>query len=275
MKYLSYFALPLVLSLSACSPKKDPLSNAAGDPIPKELALILARAEKGDANAQFELFQKYRKMERTKEGDVEAAKWCIRAAEQGHAEALGFVYNLYDTGQGIPRDDTKALEWLLKAAEAKPSSNLYRWVAERYEQGKGTPKRPAVAIVWYKKALDQDDKLSAYRLGMIYWEGEGVSKDYKEAVAYFQEAAALGDHDDARYHLAKAYANGNGVPKDPVQAYAWIRILMLEPEGMALKRLLENVLTEAQKKEAKEMKAKLEDIAVQTHQARMKTRAQN
>jgi uncharacterized protein len=263
MKYIPYLAVALAISLSACKSKK----------VPKELDPVLKRAEKGDANAQYECYLKYRQLPETKENKAEAAKWCIKAAEQGHEGALEVAYDLYDTGFGVPRDSEKTLFWLLKSAEVRQSSTKCRWIAERYVEGKGTPTNPENAVLWYKKALDLNDKEAACRLGELYWNGQGVPRDYAEAVAYFQEAVSTGG--EGRYYLAKAYTEGNGVTKDPVVAYAWIKDLYLDREGMTLKNLLENVLTEEQEKEAALMFPKLKETAIKVHQDRVKARSTN
>jgi TPR repeat protein len=272
MKFIPHLALALAVCLSACNSKRKGLSFGSGSSVPPELIPVLARAEKGDVDAQFEFFQKYRHLATTKEAQAEAAKWCIKAAEQGHVGALGFAYDLYDYGQGVPKDSAKAFEWLLKAAEAKSSGMLSRWVAERYEQGRGTKQQPQMAINWYEKALDQNDVVSAYRLGKIYWNGKGVPSNIEEAIGYFHEAFFLGS-DGARYYLAQAYAEGKGVTKDPVQAYAWIKNVSSDAEGATLRNLLENVLTDEQEKEAEKMTHELRNKANQVRQERMKKRA--
>jgi uncharacterized protein len=271
-KLLPCLVLALAVTLSSCKSKKDSDSIGAPESIPAELSPVLKRAKAGDADAQFEFFRQFRQLARTKEDQAEAAKWCIKAAEQGNVQALGFVYDLYDHGQGVPRDPVKALEWLLKAADAKQSYMLSRWVAERYEQGEGTPKNTEKAILWYQKALDQNDREAAFRLGEIYWNGNGIPRDYAEAVAYFKEATVSGA-DGAHFYLAKAYTDGNGATKDPVEAYAWIRTVALGAEGMTLKRLLENILTEEQKKEAERMTPKLKEAANKLHKERMEARS--
>jgi TPR repeat protein/CHAT domain-containing protein len=51
--------------------------------------VIVEKAERGDAEAQFNLGLMYQKGEGVAQNDVEAAKWFRKAAEQGHAAASG------------------------------------------------------------------------------------------------------------------------------------------------------------------------------------------
>ena len=60
-------------------------------------------------------------------------------------------------------------------------------------------------------------------LGRMYDIGEGVPKDYAEAVIWFRRAAEQG-YAVAQFVLGLMYANGDGVPKDDVQAYAWFNV---------------------------------------------------
>jgi TPR repeat protein len=74
-----------------------------------------ARADQGDAAAQFGLGQKYSR------GDApdspQAAEWYRKAAEQGHALAQYNLGLMYANGHGVARDDAEALLWIRKAAE--------------------------------------------------------------------------------------------------------------------------------------------------------------
>lgn len=51
-----------------------------------------------------------------------------------------------------------------------------------------------------------------YRLGMLYYMGQGVPEDEKQAVFYWKKAAAQGSA-DAMFHLGSAYLFGNQVAR--------------------------------------------------------------
>lgn len=59
-------------------------------------------------------------------------------------------------------------------------------------------------------------------LGYLYHTGEGVERDYAEAVKWYRLAAKQG-HPDAQYNLGVAHAFGEGVERDPARASNWYR----------------------------------------------------
>ncbi len=59
-----------------------------------------------------------------------------------------------------------------------------------------------------------------FRMGLIYFEGDIVSKDARQAAGWFRKAAEQGDT-LAQINLGALYANGNGVERDDARAYAW------------------------------------------------------
>lgn len=72
------------------------------------------------------------------------------------------------------------------------------------------------AIYWYKRGIELNDVDSMIYLGKMYLEGDGVEKDYTEAVKYFKMGADLyGERPwagQAMQELARCYIKGYGVP---------------------------------------------------------------
>ena len=68
-------------------------------------------------------------------------------------------------------------------------------------------------VDWYKKSADQGNAVAQSQLGMMYYVGEGVSKDYKKASCWFKKSALQGIA-PAQYNLGVMYSNGNGVSQD-------------------------------------------------------------
>lgn len=60
------------------------------------------------------------------------------------------------------------------------------------------------------KAANNGDAESQYKLGNMYYLGEGVSRNYFEAIKWYREAAKQG-HAKAQNNLGVMYANGKGV----------------------------------------------------------------
>jgi hypothetical protein len=59
-------------------------------------------------------------------------------------------------------------------------------------------------------------------LGLMYANGEGVGRDYDEAVNWYRKAAEQGDA-KAQNALGVMYHNGFGVKRDDKEAKKWFR----------------------------------------------------
>ena len=80
-----------------------------------------------------------------------------------------------------------------------------------------------------KIKAEQGDEDAQWELGWMYYKGQGVPRDYKEAAKWFRKeakqyrkAAEQGDG-KAQLVLAERYSNGEGVPKDYAEATKWLR----------------------------------------------------
>ena len=73
-------------------------------------------AEQGDAMAQYNLAQCYRKGYGVPQNYTEAVKWYRKAAEQGYAEAQFNLGGCYGKGEGVTKNYTEAVKWFKKAA---------------------------------------------------------------------------------------------------------------------------------------------------------------
>ena len=109
-------------------------------------------------------------------------------AEQGDAEAQFSLGYCYDDGRGVAKDKAKAVKWYRKAAEknyAPAQSNL----GCCYDNGRGVAKDNVEAVKWYRQAAEQDHPEAQFNLGYCYANGQGVEKDIAEAYAWFSIAA--------------------------------------------------------------------------------------
>jgi TPR repeat protein len=76
--------------------------------------------------------------------------------------------------------------------------------------------------IWIVEAK-QGKAYAQSNLGLLYWEGKGVSKNYKEAVEWFLLAANQG-YAEAQNKLGHAYEIGLGAPKDIKEAVKWYNL---------------------------------------------------
>ena len=87
---------------------------AGGQTSDEKLENLRARAEQGDADAQFGLGVMYDDGEGVPEDDREAVRWfrLVRlAAKQGDASAQLFLGHMYADGEGVPQDYVQAHKW--------------------------------------------------------------------------------------------------------------------------------------------------------------------
>jgi TPR repeat protein len=88
------------------------------------LAKFKPLAERGNAQAQFNLGVMYHQGQGVSQDDKEAAVWWSKAAEQGHAEAQDNLGFRYARGQGIVQDWVQADKWFTIAAAAGNESAM-------------------------------------------------------------------------------------------------------------------------------------------------------
>ena len=116
---------------------------------------LQAKAEQGDAAAQYELGECYMyggvKLDRQ-----EAVKWCRKAAEQGYAPAQYMLGHWYGLGEGVEMDEVESHKWYRKAAEQGYAPAQYE-LGKCYWCGEGVEKDLIQAARWLCKALEQDD----------------------------------------------------------------------------------------------------------------------
>jgi hypothetical protein len=141
-----------------------------------DVASVRARADAGEARAQWELGGLY-----------------ARGEGVNAQAALG---ELYQAGQGVPNDLVAASKWFHLAAAQRNIRAQYS-LGFMCETGRGLPKDDVQAAKWYTLAAEQGDPLAQYDLGQRYDLGVGVSVDRVEALKWLSLAAAQGQTDSA------------------------------------------------------------------------------
>ena len=113
-------------------------------------------------------------------------------AEQGDAEAQFNLARAYYHGQGVPQDYNGAARWYRKAADQGYAKAEYD-LGYMYYKGKGVPQDYSEALLWYRKAADQGYANAQYAVGYMYFQGKGVPQDHAEAARWYRRAANQGD----------------------------------------------------------------------------------
>lgn len=76
-----------------------------------------AKADQGDAEAQFGLGLKYGNSVGDSQDFAQAVHWYQKAAQQNHPLAQFNLGVMYGSGQGVPRDDAASVGWIQRAAD--------------------------------------------------------------------------------------------------------------------------------------------------------------
>lgn len=203
---------------------KDLFGPPCTPPYDSDLGKLLeyrAKAERGDAQAQYLLGSCYEEGRGTARDVSEAVKWWRRAAEQNHAQAQFNLGVCYENGQGVAKDAAEALNWYRKAADQNYPAAQHN-LGNFYYEGKGVATNCMEAVGWWRKAAEQNNPVAQNNLGNSYCQGEGVVKNEIEAVTWYRKAADQG-YAVAQYNLGKCCANGQGVTKDFGEAAKWYR----------------------------------------------------
>ena len=220
---------------------------------------IRAKAEKGDAVAQYKLGRCYAIGQGVATNEVEAVKWIRKAAEQNYAEAQNSLGFCYWSGQGVAKDYTEAVRWYRKAADQNYAPAQY-CLGNCYYCGQGVATNEVEAVKWIRKAAEQNYAGAQLTLGWCYAKGRDVAKDDAEAYKWSLVAAAQGQEyamrmvvslirsmtqaqitegqklalnfirakwgngdAEAQYRLGTFYSYGQGVAMNKVEAVEWFR----------------------------------------------------
>jgi uncharacterized protein len=136
-------------------------------------------------------------------------------AEQGDAEGQYSTGLLYGLGRGTDLDMKQAVHWFEESAEQGYTDAQNKLGSIHYG------KNPKESAKWYEKAAEQGNAESQYKLAYMYYEGEGVLKDYKKVAYWYQKAAEQG-YGPAQNILGMLYLNGDVIKKDNSKGKYWI-----------------------------------------------------
>lgn len=119
------------------------------------------------------------------------------------------------------RSFSEAFQWFEKSA-MKGNKNAQHMIGLMYYDGDGVKKNYGEARNWFEKAAKQSHDSAQYMLGLTYYYGRGVKKNFPAATKWFVKAAKQ-SHDSAQYMLGLIYYDGKGVKKNLDEAEKWFR----------------------------------------------------
>lgn len=150
--------------------------------------------ERADVKRAKRIALEERRAEDRRRWEREIAALKAKAAG-GDAEAQYELGNRYAFGEGIAANAVTAYQWYERSAQGGWPSGMFN-LAACYHHGDGVTKDIVRAIEWYELAAGYDQMLAPFALGMIYMEEESVPHDLGKAAAYFETARDNG-HPDA------------------------------------------------------------------------------
>jgi TPR repeat protein len=154
-----------------------------------------ARAEAGDAEAQYSLGVMYASGEVVAQDYQEAVKWYRLAAEQGNASAQYSLGFMYEEGRGVAQSDQEVVKWYTLAAELGNLDAQFA-LGLMYGNGSGVEKDSEEAFKWIRLASAQT-RMAQMLLCIFYRDGVGTAQNYSRAYVWCSVAAAQSDYDGA------------------------------------------------------------------------------
>ncbi len=231
---------------------------AAADPIANwRYADAQAKAEAGNAEAEFRLGVLYERGQGVPYDATLGLLWLQRAAQQGYAKAELAVGEAYMKGVGVQRSPVDANAWFAKAAQQGEAEGQYQ-LAIAALTGSGMARNPAQGTDLLNKAADAGFMPATSMLGQMSYFGFYAPRDlergrallqkaadagyapaqrlmgddaliatdrphdFAKGVAWEQKAVAQGDR-DAENSMGVVYRDGLGVPRSTAQAMDWFQ----------------------------------------------------
>ena len=178
--------------LLKADPTLNPRLAAANSP---EFAARLAQAEKGDAQAQFDVGRQYLggKGSPLQRDEAASLQWLRKSAAQNYAPAIFWVGLAYQDGNGVKMDDAEAAKWLRRAADLKLADAQYA-LGWYYAGARGVERNMDEAMKLFRAAAEQGDMNAAQSLGHFYQDGAD-EKNLTEAEKWSRKAAEAGNVD--------------------------------------------------------------------------------
>ncbi|MBY0530501.1 MAG: hypothetical protein K2P86_00870 [Xanthobacteraceae bacterium] len=158
---------------------------------------LMKAANAGDADAAYEVGERYMTGNGIEANSSEGLKWFERAVAKGSAAAAFRLGMAYEKGQGVTKDRARARTNYVLAAESGHLKAMHNLAVMMVEHGGAKPDYTN-AIPWFRRAAERGLRDSQYNLGVIYARGMGVGQNLAESFLWFSLAAAQGDVDAAK-----------------------------------------------------------------------------
>jgi TPR repeat protein len=146
-----------------------------------------------------------------------------------------------------------ALSLLMSACGGKADETRLKAAEKAYYQGDFK-----TAAEVFQAMAERGNTRAQFFLAQIYLNGNGMPRDYAQALKW-ASAAADKKNPDAQFTLGEIYASGMGVQRDYVQAHMWYSLSASTGDEQAIRRKAEleiKNMTEAQIEQSKQLELK-------------------
>jgi uncharacterized protein len=208
---------PTSLSLAEISTKASQALQAKD--YASAMAYYRMAADKGDAQAQYDIGLLYSNGMGVSRDDKIAFQWFHVAAAQGHVASITWLGVMYASGRGVQQDYIESMKWNKKAAELG-SPHAQHNLGLMYYFGQAVPVNTSEAMRWFRQSAEQGFAKAQLSLGLMY-KGKGPQQNYAEAMKWFQSSADQGLA-AAQFELGSMYVLAIGIPLNIAEGAKWI-----------------------------------------------------
>jgi len=146
---------------------------------------------------------------------------------------LFLISNLYSEDIKQPASPQKRQSFEeIQASAKKGDGKAQMMLGVCYLNGEGVSRDQKEALKWIRLAAEQNYAAAQNMVGLYYATGASVPVNYEEAVKWFRVAAEQG-FAESQHSLGLCYANGSGVPKDVKEAARFYRLAAEQGHGPA------------------------------------------
>lgn len=228
----TFIVLIAVLGMTACGPTPEELVEQGKKHLENEnyteaMACFQKAAEKGNAEAEYNIAVLYFDGLGVEEDYETSAEWLKKSAEKDYPEAQNMLAVMYYGGVGVPQDYEKAAKWAKKAAAYDMTDAQYV-LASLYADGKGVPQdfnKAAELLLKVEKKGGDLAKKTQGALFLMYLEGLGVPQSDDKAVEMLRKAGGI-TKAEAQFGIGELYNKGNkdlNIKQDIDKAVKWYR----------------------------------------------------
>jgi len=113
-------------------------------------------------------------------------------ADSGDAEAQFALGLMYDLGIDVPKNYAESGKWYLKAANQGLAEAQFKLGVRYFEYGKTAKENYTTAFTWFYKAANQGIAEAQFNVALMYQLGRGVPTNKVEGYKWYNIAAAQG-----------------------------------------------------------------------------------